>query len=136
MAEGGDISSFLSSSPLHVDCSSTFTRFLSFKLAKRRFIRSGSVEELSRFIEVKFAMVNDCNGGGFVKLSTNSCAVFKLPFNFSLLLCKRNLFLWWQVVHYNTSASSVSTTKSSIHPSAKTSKTKHSTSPPNMKTLP
>lgn len=71
MAEGGDISSFLSSSPLHVDCSSTFTRFLSLKLAKRRFIWSGSVEELSRFIEVKFAMVNDCNGGGFVKLSTN-----------------------------------------------------------------
>ena len=79
------------------------------------------MEELSRFIEVKFVMVNDCNGGRFVKLSTNSCAVFKLPFKFSLLLCKRNLFLWWQVVHYNTPASSVSTTKSSINPSAKTS---------------
>ena len=41
--------------------------------------------ELSRFIEVKFAMGNDCDGSGFVKSSTNSCAVFKLPnvtFNF------------------------------------------------------
>jgi len=92
MADGGDISSFLSSSPLHVDCSSAFTQFLSFNQAKRRFIWNGSVEELSTFIEVKFAMVNDCNGGGFVKLSTNSCAVFKLPLNFSLLLCKSNCF--------------------------------------------
>ena len=85
MAEGRDISSFLSSSPLLVDCSFDFGRFLSFNPAKKRFIWNGSVEELSRFIEVKFAMGNDCDGGGFVKSSTDSCAVFKLPnvtFNF------------------------------------------------------
>jgi len=85
MADGRDISSFLSSSPLHVDFSSDFARFLSFNPAKKRFIWNGSVEDLSRFIEVKFAMGNDCDGGGFVKSSTDSCAVFKLPnvtFNF------------------------------------------------------
>ena len=85
MADGRDISSFLSTSPLHVDSLSDLVRFLSFNPTKKRFSWDGSVEELSRFIEASFAKGIDCDGGGITKSRTGSCAVFKLPnvtFNF------------------------------------------------------
>ena len=85
MADGRDISSFLSTSPLHVDSLSDLVRFLSFNPTKKRFSWDGSVEELSRFIEASFAKGIDCDGGGITTSRTGSCAVFKLPnvtFNF------------------------------------------------------
>lgn len=84
--DGRGISSFpMSLSPLRGDCPSDLVQVLSFNPTKKRFSWDGSVEDLTRFIEVEFANERDCDGGGMTKLRTISCAVFKLPtvtFNF------------------------------------------------------